>query len=87
MFVALAISMVKYVIDNPYSTAEPQKSDWTLTAEERAYINDLPEHDRRAGRESNKHLPQLWPVVPCAGYFGGDAWLNCTKHTFKPVDR
>ena len=37
-----------------------------LTAEERAYITGKPEHDRRPGRESNQHLPKLWPVVPCA---------------------
>lgn len=68
--------MVASAIDYPYSTAEPQKSGWPLTAEERAYVVDKPEHDRRPGREANKHLPHLWPVVPSAGHFGGDSWLK-----------
>jgi len=57
-------------------TAEPQKTGWPLTAEERAYITENAEHDRRPGRESNKHLPKLWPQVPTAGFFGGDSWLK-----------
>lgn len=65
-----------HALDYPHVTAEPQKTGWPLTAEERAYITEKPEHDRRPGRESNRHLPQLWPVVPCAGHFGGDAWLK-----------
>ena len=65
-----------HALDYPYQTAEPQKSGWPLTAEERAYITEKAEHERRPGRESNKHLPQLWPVVPSAGFFGGDAWLK-----------
>lgn len=60
----------------PHVTDEPQKTGWPLTAEERAYIVDKAEHERRPGREIGKHLPQLWPVVPTAGHFGGDAWLK-----------
>ena len=60
----------------PYVTAEPQKVGWPLTDEERAYCVEKPEHDRRPGREANKHLPNLWPLVPTAGYFGGDSWLK-----------
>ena len=63
-------------IDYPYQTAEPQKNGWPLTPEERSYILDKPEYDRRPGREANKHLPQLWPVVPCAGHWGGTSWLD-----------
>ena len=63
-------------IDYPYQTAEPQKAGWPLTAVELSYIVDKPEHDRRPGREANKHLPQLWPVVPCAGHWGGTSWLD-----------
>lgn len=62
--------------DYPYETNEPQKTGWPLTAEERAYVTEKPEHERRPGREVNKHLPQLWPVVPSAGHFGGDTWLK-----------
>ena len=63
-------------IDYPYVTAEPQKTGWPLTAEERAYVVDKSEHDRRPGRESNKHLPAMWPIVPAAGHWGGTAWLD-----------
>ena len=72
-------------IEYPYSSAEPQKSGWPITAEERSYIVDKPEHDRRPGREANKHLPHLWPVVPCAGFFGGDAWLKLHEDHVKTV--
>ena len=72
-------------LDYPHVTAEPQKVGWPLTAEERAYVTEKPEHDRRPGRESNKHLPKLWPVVPSAGYFGGDAWLKLHEAHVKTV--
>jgi beta-glucosidase len=61
--------------DYPYQTAEPQKTGWPLSDEERAYVL-RPEHDRRPGREANKHLPALWPVVPSAGNWGGTSWLD-----------
>jgi beta-glucosidase len=63
-------------IEYPYKTPEPQKVGWPLTDEERAYVVGKPEHERRPGRESNQHLPKLWPVVPSAGHFGGDSWLK-----------
>ena len=63
-------------LDYPYVNAEPQKTGWPLTVEERAYVVEKPEYDRRPGRESNKHLPSLWPQVPTAGHFGGDSWLK-----------
>jgi len=63
-------------LDKAFVSAEPQPSGWPLTAEERAYVVDQPEYERRPGRESNQHLPQLWPIVPTAGHFGGDAWLK-----------
>lgn len=76
MLVVLLMPIVASAIDYPYSTAEPQKSGWPLTTEERAYVVDKPEHERRPGREAEKHLPHFWPVVPAAGHFGGDAWLK-----------
>ena len=79
----LITPMIASAIDYPYSTAEPQKSGWPLTAEERAYVIDKPEHDRRPGREANKHLPHLWPVVPSAGHFGGDR----TSPVWQPMCR
>lgn len=72
-------------LDYPYATSEPQKTGWPLTPEERAYIVDKPEHERRPGREASKHLPQVWPVVPSAGHFGGDAWLILHEAHVKTV--
>lgn len=54
-------------------------------SKERAYIVDKPEYDRRPGREVNKHLPHLWPVVPSAGHFGGDSWLKLHESHVKTV--
>ncbi len=62
-------------IDYPYQTAEPQKTGWPLSDEERTYVLQ-PEHERRPGREANKHLPAMWPVVPSAGNWGGTSWLD-----------
>ena len=72
-------------LDYPHHTAEPQKTGWPLTAEERAYVITKPEYERRPGRESNKHLPQLWPRVPSAGHFGGDSWLKLHEARVKTV--
>ncbi len=72
-------------LDYPHVTDEPQKTGWPLTAEERAYVVDKPEFERRPGREISKHLPQLWPVVPSAGHFGGDAWLKLHEAHVKTV--
>ena len=74
-----------HAIEYPHVTDEPQKAGWPLTAEERAYVVDKPEHERRPGREINKHLPQLWPVVPTAGHFGGDSWLKLHEAHVKTV--
>ena len=81
----LAPLAVLHALDYPHVTAEPQKSGWPLTPEERAYVVDKPEYERRPGRESNKHLPQLWPQVPTAGHFGGDAWLRLHEAHVKTV--
>ncbi len=82
----LTRSSAVQALDYPYVTAEPQKTGWPLTPEERAYVVEKPEHDRRPGRESNKHLPKLWPQVPCAGHFGGDAWLKLHEAHVKIVE-
>lgn len=65
--------------------ADPQPSGWPLTVEERTYVVEKPEHERRPGRESNQYLPHLWPVVPTAGFFGGDAWLKIHEGLVKTV--
>jgi beta-glucosidase len=82
VFAALATARA---LDYPHVTDEPQKTGWPLTAEERAYVVDKPEYERRPGREIGKHLPQLWPVVPTAGHFGGDAWLKLHEAHVKTV--
>jgi platelet-activating factor acetylhydrolase IB subunit beta/gamma len=62
-------------LDYPHITAEPQKTGWPLTAEERAYVLK-PEFERRPGAEQHKHLPPMWPVVPSAGNWSGTSWLD-----------
>ena len=81
----LLVASTAAALDYPHVTAEPQKTGWPLTAEERAYVVDKPEYERRPGRESNKHLPQLWPQVPTAGHFGGDSWLKLHEAHVKTV--
>jgi lysophospholipase L1-like esterase len=85
LLTALFAQIELSALDYSHITAEPQKTGWPLTAEERAYITERAEHDRRPGRESNKHLPQLWPVIPTAGHFGGDAWLKLHEAHVKTV--
>lgn len=63
-------------VDYPFTPADPQASGWPLTEEERAYIVDRPEHERRPGRSINKHLPEFWPSVPTAGHWGNTSWLD-----------
>ena len=84
-FLTLFAALTAQALDYPHLTDEPQKSGWPLTAEERAYVVDKPEFERRPGRESNQHLPQLWPVVPSAGHFGGDSWLKLHEAHVKTV--
>ena len=94
-WLALVVAMVSIssnaiAQDYPYppyveGKMDPQTTGWPLTPEERAYVVEKPEHDRRPGRESNKHLPHWWPVIPCAGYFGGDSWLKLHEGHVKTV--
>ena len=82
---ALLLSTTLLALEYACKPADPQPSGWPLTDEERAYVTGKAEHDRRPGRESNQHLPQLWPVVPTAGFFGGDAWLKIHEGLVKAV--
>ncbi len=82
---ALLLSTTLLALEYARKPADPQPSGWPLTDEERAYVTGKAEHDRRPGRESNQHLPQLWPVVPTAGFFGGDAWLKIHEGLVKAV--
>lgn len=81
---SLFAALTAQALDYPHATAEPQKAGWPLTAEEKAYVTKA-EYERRPGSESMKHLPQLWPVVPSAGFFGGDAWLKLHEAHVKTV--
>ena len=86
--IAITLSLATFAakaIDYRYVTAEPQKTGWPLTEEERAYVLK-PEHERRPGSEAQKHLPQLWPVVPSAGSFGGTSWLDIHANLVKNVE-
>ena len=62
-------------LDYAYATAEPQKTGWPLSADEEAYVLK-PEYERRPGAEITQHKPELWPVVPSAGFWGGRSWLD-----------
>lgn len=81
----LWVASAASALDYPHNTDEPQKNGWPLTAEERLYVTEKAEHDRRPGREINRHLPHLWPVVPTAGHFGGDSWLKLHEAHVKTV--
>jgi len=74
-----------FALDYPHPPADPQPTGWPLTAAERAFVVEKPEYERRPGREVNRHLPQFWPSVPSAGYFGGDAWLKLHEAHVKTV--
>jgi hypothetical protein len=74
-FVFLLIPLAAFALEYPWKTAEPQKTGWPLTEEERKFVLK-PEHERRPGSESKKHLPPMWPVCPSAGNFGGSSWID-----------
>jgi platelet-activating factor acetylhydrolase IB subunit beta/gamma len=89
-FCLILMAKCSYAQEYPYppyleNRMDPQIHGWPLTTQERSYVVDKPEHDRRPGRESNKHFPHLWPVIPCAGYFGGDSWLKLHEAHVKTV--
>ena len=74
-----------FALDYAYVTAEPQKSGWPLSDEEKAYILK-PEHERRPGSEQSKYMPALWPVVPSAGNWGGTSWLDTHARLVKDAE-
>ena len=73
-------------LDYAYATAEPQKTGWPLSAEEEAYVLK-PEYERRPGAEITQHKPELWPVVPAAGCWGGRTWLDTHANLVKVAER
>jgi len=81
---SLLLSAALPALEYAHKPADPQPTGWPLTAEEKAFIAK-PEFERRPGREINQHLPHLWPVVPTAGFFGGDSWLKIHEGLVKTV--
>jgi len=69
-------------LDYAYATVEPQKTGWPLSAEEEAYVLK-PEYERRPGAEITQHKPELWPVVPSAGFWEGRTWLDTHANLVK----
>ena len=68
----------------PYNEGkmDPQLTGWPLTDAGKAFVKK-PIDQRRPGKESGKHLPEMWPVTPTAGYISWSAetdtvWLG--KH-------
>ncbi|MCY2983965.1 MAG: GDSL-type esterase/lipase family protein [Planctomycetota bacterium] len=75
-----AVASAQEVFEYPYGpynrgAMDPQLTGWPLSKEERSYVL-LAEFERRPGREANQHLPQLWPRIPSAGFWGGSSWLD-----------
>ena len=68
----------------PYNEGKlcPQKMGWPLSTEAEKYVLK-PEYERRPGKESNQHKPELWPLVPAAGFWGGRSWLNTHEKLVK----
>jgi platelet-activating factor acetylhydrolase IB subunit beta/gamma len=65
----------------PYNEGkmDPQLTGWPLTDAEKAWVAKG-EYTRKPGHEVQKHLPEMWFVVPTAGRWGGDkennAWVD-----------
>jgi len=77
-FIAILVLLTQgalRAIDYAYETSEPQKTGWPLSQEETDHVLK-PEFERRPGSEIKKYLPEMWPVVPSAGSFGGTSWLD-----------
>lgn len=80
LFLAVSIGDIALGLDyaySPYNTGamDPQPTGWPLSDGERAYVLK-PEYERRPGAEATQHKPELWPVVPAAGFWGGTSWLD-----------
>ena len=71
----------------PYNAGQmdPQLTGWPLADEEKVYVMK-PEHERRPGREAQKHLPAMWPVTPSAGNWGGTSWLDMHAKLVKDAE-
>jgi platelet-activating factor acetylhydrolase IB subunit beta/gamma len=70
----------------PYNEGRlcPQQKGWPLNAGAEEYTLK-PEFDRRPGKEANLHKPELWPLIPTAGFWGGRSWLETHAKLVKTV--
>jgi platelet-activating factor acetylhydrolase IB subunit beta/gamma len=65
----------------PYNEGkmDPQLTGWPLTDAEKAWVAKG-EYTRKPGHEVQRHLPEMWFVVPTAGRWGGEkesnAWVD-----------
>ncbi len=64
---AICLPMTAMGIDYPYQTNESQKSGWPLTPEERAFIVEKPEFERRPGKEAKNTFHTSGPWSPVLG--------------------
>lgn len=66
---------------------DPQPFGWPLSAEERAYVQ-IPEFERKPGKDVQKHRPDMWPVVPTASRWRKapeeNIWIN---HHAKSIEQ
>jgi lysophospholipase L1-like esterase len=73
----------------PYAEGllDPQPFGWPLSAEEHAYVQ-IPEFDRKPGKDQRKHRPDMWPVVPTASRWRKapeeNIWIN---HHAKAIEQ
>jgi len=66
---------------------DPQPFGWPLSAEEHAYVQ-IPEFERKPGKDVQKHRPDMWPVVPTASRWRKapeeNIWIN---HHAKSIEQ
>jgi platelet-activating factor acetylhydrolase IB subunit beta/gamma len=66
---------------------DPQPFGWPLSAEEHAYVQ-IPEFERKPGKDVQKHRPDMWPVVPTASRWRKapeeNIWIN---HHAKAIEQ
>jgi lysophospholipase L1-like esterase len=85
----------KPVLTYPYAPyhegkMDPQLTGWPLTEEELAWVTKG-EYFRKPGHEAQKHLPEMWPVVPTAAHWqakdGSDAnaWIENHAQSLEKV--
>lgn len=66
---------------------DPQPFGWPLSPEEHTYVQ-IPEFERKPGKDEKKHRPDMWPVVPTASRWRKapeeNVWIN---HHAKSIEQ